>query len=132
MIYGILADIVVISHLLFIVFVVLGALLTLKWRWTPLLHLPAVAWGAYIEFQSIVCPLTPLEQYLRNMAGEKGYSGGFIDHYLLPIIYPPGLDISQQIVLGVLAIVINVVMYGFVLFSRLRYRTESEAVNRPP
>ena len=117
MFYGILADTVLVIHLLFILFVIFGALLTLLWRWAPLIHLPAVIWGAYIEFYSIVCPLTPLEQYLRDQAGQEGYSGGFINHYLMPIIYPAGLDADIQLVLGILAIVVNAGMYGYVVYK---------------
>ena len=126
MLYGILADIVVVFHLLFILFVVLGALFTLLWRWAPLLHLPAVIWGAYIEFYSIVCPLTPLEQRLRVLAGEQGYGGGFVDHYLLPVIYPAGLDAGYQIVLAVLVIVVNIMLYGYVIFRRYQQQYQSK------
>ena len=110
-----LANSLVILHLCFILFVVTGGLLTLRWRWIPYLHIPAVLWGAYIEFFNIICPLTPLEQELRQRAGQAGYSGGFIEHYLIPIIYPPGLETWHQLVLGLMAVIINLTVYGYVI-----------------
>ena len=115
MLESILADTLLVLHFFFIIFVVLGGLLTLCWRWMPIFHLPAVLWGAYIEFYGVVCPLTPLEQQLREKAGQTAYSGGFIDHYLIPIIYPSGLAPWHQIVLGIFVIVINVVIYACIL-----------------
>ncbi|MDZ7737154.1 MAG: DUF2784 domain-containing protein [Gammaproteobacteria bacterium] len=120
MLYGILADIVVVLHFAFILFVVFGALLSLRWSWVPFIHLPAVIWGAYIEFQSVVCPLTPLEVHLRALAGEEGYNGSFIEHYLLPVIYPAGLDSGHQLILGALAILINAALYSYVVFHKRR------------
>lgn len=120
MLYGTLADIVVVLHFAFILFVVFGALLSLRWSWVPFIQLPTVIWGAYIEFQSVVCPLTPLEIHLRKLAGEDGYRGGFIENYLLPVIYPAGLDSGHQLVLGALAILINVALYGYVVFRKRR------------
>ncbi len=120
MIERIAADLVVIVHLGFIVFVGLGALLCLRRKWVAWLHLPAVIWGAAIEFRRGVCPLTPLEQQLRVAAGDAGYAGGFIEHYLLPIIYPSGLDAFFQYMLGALVIVMNLAIYGWVLFRHGR------------
>jgi len=91
-----MADFLVVVHFLFILFVILGGVFALKWRWVMLFHLPSVAWGALIEFQGWLCPLTPLEQKFRIAAGEEGYSGGFIQHYLLPIIYPEALTRDMQ------------------------------------
>lgn len=125
MVYGILADAVVVLHFIFILFVVFGALLTLRWLWTPFIHLPAVIWGAYIEFQSIVCPLTPLEVHLRELAGQAGYSGSFIENYLLPLIYPAGLDSGHQLVLGAFAILINIALYGYVISRIHRQRNKA-------
>jgi len=122
MFYQILADILVVLHMAFILFVVFGALLTLRWRWMPLVHLPAVGWGAYIEFFNVICPLTPLELRLRALAGEDGYSDGFIEHYLLPIIYPPGLQPGHQVILGILAVIVNMALYAYVIFRRRRRR----------
>ncbi|MDP1732885.1 MAG: DUF2784 domain-containing protein [Sulfuritalea sp.] len=118
MIERIAADGIVILHFGFILFVGLGGLLSLRWRWAACVHIPAVLWGAAIEFRHGICPLTPLEQKLRAAAGEAGYSGSFIEHYLIPIIYPSGLDERAQTVLGVLVVAINLGVYGWVLFRR--------------
>jgi len=120
MIYSILADIVIAIHFLFIVFVVIGALLVLKWQRIAFIHLAAACWGAFIMFQGWICPLTPLENKLRRAAGQSGYDGGFIEHYLLPIIYPTGLTREIQIWLGVAVILINLVLYGIVLYRLFR------------
>jgi len=116
--YRILADLVVGVHALFVVFVVAGGLLALRWPWIPVAHLPAAVWGALIEFRGWICPLTPLEQSLRASAGQAGYEGGFIEHYLLPVLYPVGLTGRVQLVLGSLVIAVNVVVYGVVLLRR--------------
>ena len=118
MIYRLLADLVFLAHLAFVVFVVLGGIAV--W-WRPKLawlHLPAVAWGALIEFAGWICPLTPWEQSLRRLAGEQGYSGGFVEHYLFPLLYPEGLTRDVQIVLGVLVLAINGVAYALILRRR--------------
>lgn len=112
------ADAVLLLHGIFILFVVAGGLLALRWPLAAAVHLPCAAWGAYIEFSGGICPLTPLEQRLRAAAGEAGYSGGYIEHYLLPLIYPAGLTPTVQIVLGSAVIVINVAVYGLVLRRR--------------
>lgn len=121
MLYRLLADAVLLFHLAFILFVVLGALLV--WRFPRLiwLHLPAVVWAALIEIIGFVCPLTPLENHLRRLSGETGYQGGFIEHYLLPIIYPHELTHGVQIGLGIAVIAINVVAYAL-LRRRVRRR----------
>lgn len=105
------ADSVVVLHFVFILFVVFGALCVFRWRWILFLHLPAVAWGALIEFSGGICPLTPLEQSLREAAGQAGYQGGFIDHYLVPIIYPAGLSRSTQIGMGIFVVLLNAAIY---------------------
>ena len=104
MIYQMLADLVLILHLGFITFVVLGGLLALRWRWAPLVHLPAALWGTIIEVTGQVCPLTPLENSLRRAGGEPGYSGSFIEQYLLPVVYPSGLSRSLQLMLAGLVV----------------------------
>lgn len=114
MFYQVLADLVVVLHFTFIVFALFGGLLALRWSWIPWLHIPAVAWGAGIEFLGWYCPLTPLENSLRQSAGDESYSGGFIEHYLLPIIYPEGMTREIQLVLGGVLVVINVVVYAIV------------------
>jgi hypothetical protein len=120
MLHRALADLVLVSHLAFIVFAVAGGLLALRWRWLPLVHLPAVAWGAYIELSGGICPLTPVENALRRAAGSSGYSGGFIEHYVLPIVYPAELSPSLQVVLASLLVVANVVAYSVVLWRAER------------
>ena len=116
MIERIIADFLVIIHLAFICFVVFGGLLVVRWKWMSIVHLPAVAWGALIEFQGGICPLTPLEQEFRHLAGQSGYSGGFIEHYLIPLIYPSGLTRPIQIAIGFFVIAINLSIYGLVLY----------------
>ena len=113
------ADALVLLHLCFIAFVVVGGFLAWHWRALAWVHLPAAAWGALIEFMGWTCPLTPLENHLRRLAGESGYGGGFIAHYLTPIIYPAGLTSPNQIALGVLVLAVNAWAYS-VYFSRLR------------
>ena len=120
MIYKLLADLVFIAHLAFVVFVVLGGIAVWRKPKIAWLHLPAVAWGALIEFAGWICPLTPWEQSLRRLAGEKGYSGGFVEHYLMPILYPEGLTREVQIVLGVLVLAINVAAYALIFRRRFR------------
>jgi hypothetical protein len=105
-------------HGTFILFVVAGGLLALRLPLAAAVHVPCAVWGAYIEFSGGICPLTPLEQRLRAAAGEAGYSGGFIEHYLLPLIYPAGLTPTVQLVLGCAVIVINIAVYGLVLRRR--------------
>lgn len=114
MIYRVLADVVVIVHLAFVVFVVLGALLALRWRPVVWLHVPAAVWGALIEFRGCVYPLTPLENRLRRLGGAGGYEGGFVDHYIiLPILYPGELTRPVQIALGALVVAIDLCVYGW-------------------
>jgi len=113
------ADTIVALHLAFIVFVVLGALLTLRWKWVVWLHVPAFVWGAFVEFFGAVCPLTPLEQHLRIAAGEQGYTGGFIERYIVPAIYPAGLTASMQVIIGAFVIGINAAIYGWLFYRHL-------------
>jgi hypothetical protein len=105
------ADLLVLLHLVFIAFVMLGGLLVFWKRRLALLHLPSVVWGVLIEFMSWRCPLTPLEQQLRIAGNEAGFSGGFMEHYLLPIIYPAHLAPPTQVMLGTLVIVVNLMIY---------------------
>ena len=109
--YGVLADAVVVLHLGFVIFVVLGGLLVLRRRWVMWLHLPAAAWGALIEFAGWICPLTPLEKWLRREGGLGGYQGGFVEHYILPLLYPSALTRTVQLVLGAGVIVVNLLIY---------------------
>jgi len=111
-----LADLVLIVHLTFIGFVALGGLLALRWRWVPWLHLPAVGWAALLEFFGLTCPLTPLENWLRRLGGAPRYAGGFVDRYLLPVVYPAALTRELQVALGVLVCAVNGTVY--LLLSR--------------
>lgn len=115
------ADALVVAHLGFIAFVAAGGFLVLRWRRFALLHLPALAWGTWIEFSGGICPLTPLENRLRAQAGESGYGGSFVENYLVPLIYPPGLTSDVQWLLGGLVVAVNVVAYAIVI-RRLRRR----------
>ncbi len=124
MIQRILADLVVVVHFGFIVFVILGGLLALRWRRAIWLHLPAAAWGFAIEVFGWICPLTPLENRLRRASGEAGYPGGFIEHYLIPVMYPAGLTRGIQWVLAGLVVLVNVVVYA-VVWRRRRNRPAS-------
>ena len=121
MIYRALADLVLVFHLAFVLFVVLGGLLVLRWPRVAWLHVPAAVWGVLIEYTGWICPLTPLENSFRARGGEAGYSGGFIEHYIQPLLYPAGLTRSTQVVLGSLALVLNLTAYAIVV-SRMRRR----------
>ena len=107
-----LADSVLVLHLAFIVFVVAGGLLVLRWPRLAWVHIPAAIWGALIEFTGSVCPLTPLEVALREQAGQAGYAGGFIEHYVAGLIYPGGLNRTVQVFLGLFVVGLNGVVYG--------------------
>ena len=117
--YRVAADALVLVHFAFIAFVVGGGFLAWRWRRVAWLHLPAAAWGALIEFTGWICPLTPIENALRLRAGESGYAGGFIAHYVIPVVYPAGLTHGIQIALGVSVVLVNVVAY-VVLVARAR------------
>ena len=116
MFFRIAADLVLALHLGFIAFVVLGGLLVLYYRWIACLHIPAALWGAFVEISGRICPLTIWENSLRRGAGDSGYADSFIEHYLLPIIYPAGLTRSAQLWIAGLVIVANIVIYGWLLY----------------
>ncbi len=117
-----LADVVVLLHFGFILFVVLGGLLVLYRRFFLWIHLPAAVWGFLIEAKSFPCPLTGFEKYLRQRAGEAGYPGGFVEHYVIPVIYPSGMTRQLQIILAVLVVAVNVAVYGWVIWRLRRSR----------
>ncbi|MGB5132710.1 MAG: DUF2784 domain-containing protein [Steroidobacteraceae bacterium] len=119
----VLADAILLLHLAFILFVVLGGLLVLRRRSFAYLHVPAFVWGALIEFAGWTCPLTPLENWLRRQGGARGFSGGFIDHYLGSLIYPEGLTRELQWLLGALVLAINAAIYLQLRRGRPRTRT---------
>ena len=112
MTFRVLADAVLVLHLAFITFVVLGGWLVLRWPRLAWLHLPAVAWGVWVSLAGRVCPLTPLENRLRALGGEAGYSGDFIEHYLTSLIYPANLTRGFQAALGIFVLAVNLVAYG--------------------
>jgi hypothetical protein len=114
------ADLLVLFHLGFILFVATGGLLALRWPRVIWAHLPAAVWGALIELNDWMCPLTPLEIRLRHAGGDAGYSGGFIDHYIMPIVYPAGLTRELQVALGCIVIMVNGLVYGVMLYRRVR------------
>lgn len=115
MLYRLLANAVVLIHVLFIAFILCGGFLAWRWRWVAAVHIPCAIWGVLIEYRGWICPLTPLENSLRARAGQEGYGGGFIEHYVLPAIYPAGLTPRVQMVLGTLVLVINVLAYVVLL-----------------
>jgi Protein of Unknown function (DUF2784) len=122
LIYRALADLVLVVHLAFVLFVGLGGLLVLRWPRLAWLHMPAAVWGVLIEYTGWICPLTPLENSLRERGGGAGYSGGFIEHYIQSVLYPAGLTRGTQIVLGSLALLVNLTAYGVVVARRGRFR----------
>jgi hypothetical protein len=114
-IYGNLATLVVLAHFAFILFVMFGGLLALRWRWVPWAHIPCFVWGAGIEVVGGICPLTPLENHFRRLAGESTYGEGFITHYLGPLIYPAGLTRGTQFVLLGILLAVNLLGYSLVI-----------------
>lgn len=118
--YHFLADVVVVIHFAFVLFAVLGALLVIGWRKIFYVHLPAAVWAAWMEFSGRICPLTPLENWLRLKGGGGGYSGDFVGHYLLAVLYPSGLTRKVQFVLGGIVVGLNMIIYGYILFARKR------------
>lgn len=114
------ADAVVVVHLAFVLFVMLGGLLAVRWPWIMWLHVPAALWGVLIEFAGWICPLTPLENYLRQQSGAAGYRGDFIAHYLLPVLYPTGLTRRSQVALGLLALIVNAGVYTLIFLRHRR------------
>jgi hypothetical protein len=120
MLYRLGADLLVIVHLAFVAFVVGGGFLLLRWPRAAWFHVPAAVWGIAIEWTGAICPLTPLENSLRQRGGEAGYAGGFIEHYLLPVLYPSGLTLHIQFLLGAGALALNLAVYGWVIARRHR------------
>ena len=117
MLSRIIADLLVMLHFGFIVFVVLGGLLLLRYRWLVVVHMPAVLWGVLLEFRGWYCPLTDWENDFRRAANQAGYSGGFVEHYIIPLIYPAGLTTNIQIMLGALVVLANLLIYAYVIKS---------------
>jgi Protein of Unknown function (DUF2784) len=118
MLFRLSADAVLLVHLAFILFALLGAAIAVRWRWILLVHLPAAAWGFFVELTGRICPLTHLENYLRIKAGQSGYAESFIEHYLLTIIYPAGLTRGIQFTLAGVVVIVNVAIYGWLFYAR--------------
>src|ERR1700683_1526073 len=118
MFYRAAAEGVLLFHLAFIAFALLGAVLAIRWRWIVLLHIPAAAWCFFIEVSGRICPLTYAENFLRVRGGQAGYSEGFVEHYLLAIIYPAGLTREVQFVLAGVVVAVNVAIYAWLLLVR--------------
>lgn len=116
MLWRMAADALVLVHLGFILFVLLGGLLLLRWPRLIWLHMPAVAWGIVVECLHLGCPLTPWENQLRRAAGQAGYDGGFIEHYLIPLIYPAGLTPQIQLWLGAIVVLVNLSVYAWLIW----------------
>ena len=117
MLLRIAADLIVLVHFAFVIFVVAGGLLALRWPKMAYLHIPAAVWGAWIGFANWICPLTPLENHLRRLTGEAGYAGGFIEHYITRVLYPAGLTAGMRVILGVAVVAANLLVYR-VYFAR--------------
>jgi hypothetical protein len=126
MLARIAADFVVIVHLLFVAFALLGALFALRWRWMTGVHLPAALWAAWIEISGGICPLTELENRLRAAAGQAGLGGGFVESYLLPVLYPAGLTRDTQWLLAAVVIAVNALLYLWILVRHYRNGGESQ------
>ena len=120
MFFNLFADLVLALHFTFICFVLMGAFLLLKWPRVIYLHIPAIIWGILIEAKGWICPLTPLEQWFRFQAGQSGYKTGFIEHYLLPVIYPSGLTQNIQIVFAIFVFLINLIIYSWLILRHKR------------
>jgi hypothetical protein len=119
MLWSLLADALVVLHFAFTAFVIFGGFLTWRWSRLALLHLPALAWGCWVEVSHSICPLTPLENHFRRLGGEAGYNEGFLAHYLVRVLYPPGLTWHVQWLLAAVLVIINLVAYGGLMY-RLR------------
>ena len=130
MIYGALADGVLLFHFAFIVFVVAGGVAVLRWHWVALLHVPSFLWGTALEFAGWICPLTPLELHLRALAGAGGYEVRFLEHYLLRLIYPGSLTRGLQIAIGAFVLALNALIYARLLRRIWASRRREAAMGR--
>ena len=131
MLYRLAAETVLLLHLAFIVFVIAGAAGAARWPWLPIIHLPAAAWGVFVEITGRVCPLTTAENYLRLKAGELGYAESFVEHYLLAIIYPAGLTREIQFALAAMIVAINVALYAWLFYHHRSSRQEAAKSAEP-
>lgn|SRR5690606_21029622 len=122
MLYALLADLVLLLHLAFVSFALAGVVVVVRWPKLAWLHIPAMLWAIWIEWSGGICPLTPLENQLRHAAGQAGYSGGFVEHYLTALLYPAGLTRELQWWLGGIVLLVNLAGYGWLLLRRYRER----------
>jgi Protein of Unknown function (DUF2784) len=122
MLYKVLADLVLLVHIAFVAFVVIGGVAVLRWPRLAWVHLPAVIWAVWIEYAGWICPLTPLENALRQAGGDAAYAGGFIDYYVVPVLYPAGLSRAVQVVLGSVVLLLNTLAYWQLARQRRRPR----------
>ena len=122
MLSKLLADLTLILHLVFILFALFGGLLVLCRRWMLWIHLPVLLWASLVNLAGWTCPLTPIENALRSLAGQAGYSGGFVEHYIMPLVYPAIMSRDIEIISGFLVLVWNGLVYAFVIFRRRRLR----------
>ena len=120
MFHLVMANVVVVFHLVFVLFVVFGGVLLVRWRRVVWVHAPSVVWGIVVESTGYICPLTPIENLFRELGGELGYRGDFLEQYILPILYPIGLTRGDQLVLGVVVFVVNIVFYGYAFIYKKR------------
>jgi hypothetical protein len=120
MYYRILADATIVVHLIFIAFVLLGGVFVVRWRFLSMVHIPAVLWAVWVEYQGWICPLTPLENWFRQQAGMGEYQRSFVDQYLVPVLYPAALNWQWQMVLGTFVLLLNVTIYSWVWHRRKR------------
>jgi hypothetical protein len=128
MIASIAADAVMLLHLMFVLFVVFGALLVMRLQWLVFLHLPAVAWGVFIEISGGICPLTYIENDLRHRAGSAGMEAGFIEHYIYSLLYPPGLTRNVQLILAAFVLILNAALYAWLLVRRRSKNAKRDAI----
>ena len=129
--YRLLADAALVAHATFVAFVMLGGLLVLRRPRLAWIHLPVVAWGAAIEFIGGICPLTPLENHWRRLAGEQGYAGGFVEHYIVALLYPEGLTRNLQLALGLIVLAVNAAVYAYAWRTGNARRTRGPARGSP-
>jgi hypothetical protein len=122
LIFRLLADLIVLIHLAFVVFVVLGGLLVIRWPRVLWVHLPAAAWGAWVEFAGWICPLTPLENWFRMRGGDVAYTASFVEQYLIPLLYPASLSRELQYSLGATVVVVNLLVYAMLVRRSARHK----------